>query len=195
MEPVADDEALMRLLQQGCDDALDQLVRRWEGPMLGFFYRSVGDLETAEDLRQDLFVRLYVYRATFRGDSSFRVWLYQLATNLARTYRRRAKTRRRAVEVDPNGQLGPPEVPDNSPAASEIVQRHESVRLVRKLLDALSAEDREALILRFFEGLRYREISQALAVAEPTAKSRVYRAVERLRRMVVERGLTASEFL
>jgi RNA polymerase sigma-70 factor (ECF subfamily) len=194
-EAVGDDQTLMRLLQQGDEAAFEQIVRHWEKPMLNFFYRSLSDLDTAEDLRQELFVRLYAYRASYRGNGSFRAWLYQLATNLLRTHLRRAKT---LVPLDGNGTDGEDNssaVPDNAPPAGEVLQRRESARLVREMLATLSSEDREALILRFYEGLRYGEICQALDIAETSAKSRVYRAIERLRQMVAERGLSAADLL
>jgi RNA polymerase sigma-70 factor (ECF subfamily) len=194
-KPVADDERLMRLLQQGRDDALDQLVRRWEKPMLNYFYRLTGDLDAAEDLRQDLFLRVYVYRDSYRGDGGFRAWLYQTATNQARTYFRREKKHYRVSAIGAEDESDCLEIPADAPMASELVQQQETAQLVRELLAELSPDDREALILRFFERLRYHEISRVLSVAEPTAKSRVYRAVGRLRHKVVARGLTAAELL
>jgi len=175
--------------------AFEQIVHRWEQPMLNFFYRALGDLDAAEDLRQDVFVRLYTYRANYRGTGSFRAWLYQLATNLLRTYLRRVKP---IVPLETKGLDGDDEaleLPADGPTATEVAQRHESERLVRDMLANLSPEDREALTLRFYENLPYAEICQALEIAESTAKSRVYRAVERLRQMAAERGLTAADFL
>ena len=185
---MSDDQAWVGLFQQGDEAAFEQLVRQWEKPMLNFFYRSLGDLDVAEDLRQDLFVRLYTYRAGYRGDGTFRAWLYQLATNLLRTYLGRTKT---FVPLDRDGtghEEDSLDAPDDSQPVGEVVQRRESARLVREMLGGLSVEDREALILRFYEGLRYGEICQVLDIAETSAKSRVYRAIERLRRMVVERS-------
>jgi len=194
-KPVGDDQTLMRQLQEGDEAALEQIVRRWEQPMLNFFYRSVGDLDVAEDLRQDLFVRLYTYRSSYRGDGTFRAWLYQLATNLLRSYLRRPKPALSLDSNEPDGESKPLEMHDRAPQASEIVQRRQSEQIVRQMLDSLSLEDREALVLRFFEGLPYGEICQALGVAESSAKSRVYRAIERLRKMVASQGLTASDLL
>ena len=192
---MGDDQALIRLLQQGDQTAFEQIVRHWQQPMLNFFYRSVGDLDVAEDLRQDLFVRLYTYRASYRGNGTFRAWLYQLAANVLRTYLRRVKT---FVPLDgdkADGEESRLELAGSEPPASEIVQRHDTARVVREMLATLSPEDREALMLRFYEGLRYNEICRALNMAETSAKSRVYRAIERLRHLAAERGLTADELL
>ncbi|MBM3334586.1 sigma-70 family RNA polymerase sigma factor [Candidatus Sumerlaeota bacterium] len=193
--PAADDQILMRQLQEGDQTAFEQIVRHWEQPMLNFFYRSVGDLDAAEDLRQDLFVRLYTYRSSYRGDGTFRAWLYQLATNLLRSYLRRPRP---AFSLDgdtPDSESERLEMHDQAPRASEIIQRQQSEQIVRQMLDGLSPDDREALVLRFFEGLPYGEICQALGIAESSAKSRVYRAIERLRKMIARQGLTASDLL
>lgn len=190
-----DDNTLMRLFQEGRDDAYEQLVRRWDGPMLNYFYRLVGDLEMAEDLRQDLFVRLYARRDTFRGNGTFRAWLYSIATNLARTHFRRVKKRARIEDLETNSGRDAQEIADSAPPATEQIRRNESARLVRQLLAALSAEEREALTLRFYEGLKYAEIAGVLDLPEPTVKSRIYRAIDRLRATAVERGLTAGELL
>jgi len=185
----------MNLLQQDDETAFEQLVRRWETPMLNFFYRAMGDLDEAEDLRQDLFVRLYTYRASYRGDGTFRAWLYQLATNLLRSHLRRTKTVVSLDAVESDGASESPEVSDTVPTVGEIAQRGERERLLRQLLERLAPDDREALLLRYYEELPYREISQALNIAETSAKSRVYRAIEKLRQLVAERGLTAGDLL
>ena len=192
-----DDDTLMRLFQQGRDDAYEQLVRRWDGPMLNFFYRMMGDADMAEDLRQDLFVRLYTRRDTFRGNGTFRAWLYSIASNLARTHLRRSKqwARTRELDADDESAAPLPETPAAGPTAADQVHRSESARLARQLLDTLSPDEREALTLRFYEGLKYGEIAAALDLPEPTVKSRIYRAIDRLRGAVVERGLTAAEWL
>ena len=196
-EPVGDDQALMRLLQQDDEAAFEQIVRQWEQPMLNFFYRAVGDLDLAEDLRQDLFVRLYTYRASFRGNGTFRAWFYQLATNVLRTHFRRVKTFIPLEDKRPDGESesDAADIASDQPSVGEIAQRRDRERVVREMLAALSPEDREALVLRFYEGLRYPEICQALDIAETSAKSRVYRAIERLRNLAAERRLCASDLL
>ncbi len=203
----SEDQRLMQRVQQGDDAAFEQIVRRWEQPMLNFFYRAIGDLDAAEDLRQDLFVRLYTYRASYLGNGTFRSWLYQMAANILRSHLRRVRT-------IPTTSLSDAEEPQDASSpgdadqsggtngqravespASQAVFQAESQRLVRGLLDSLPAEDREALVLRFYEGLQYAEISAVLGIAESSAKSRVYRALEKLRQEAAARGLKAEEVL
>jgi RNA polymerase sigma-70 factor (ECF subfamily) len=185
----------MSQFQLGTDAAFEQLVRRWEQPMLGFFCRMTGDVDTAEDLRQDVFVRLYVHKSTYRGDGTFRAWLYRLATNVLHSHHRRARVRPGDAGAGWNHTEAVADVPAKEPSPGDNARSGETTSLVRELLDDLSPLDRQALVLRFFEGLRYGEIARAMDIAESSAKSRVYRAVERLRSLVARRGLTADEML
>lgn len=191
------DEVLISRLQRGCSESFEQLVRRWEGPMLDYFYRCTGDMDIAEDLRQELFVRLYLHSASYRGESTFRAWLYAIACNLVRSHLRKARAR--SWPNDGRAQTAPPDPASSenrtTTDADDLARRSERQRIVRQLLAVLSPADRQALILRFFEGLHYGEIAVALGTAVPTAKSRVYRAIERLRRIAVRRGLSPDELL
>jgi RNA polymerase sigma-70 factor (ECF subfamily) len=199
---MADDEAAMRRFQRGAEAAYEEIVRRWESPMLSFFFRSVGDTDTAEDLRQELFVRLYTRRDSYRGDGSFRSWLFSIAVNLLRSHFR---SRRNVVSIEEIEAGDGARCGESAPAAMVasadgttaviVAQRKEAARVVRQLLAELPDEDRAALLLRFFERLQYREIAEALGAPEPTVKSRVYRALERLRQMAAKKGLTAGDLL
>ena len=192
---MADDERLMRQFQQGGEAAYEELVQRWETPMLNFFYRALGDFDAAQDLRQDLFVRVYQHRDSFEGRGTFKAWLYSIATNLLRTHFRKARPMASLDGAPGEGAPETPEPPAPGESACEAVLRGELSVLVRRLLDSLPPDDRQALVLRFYEHLPYHEIAAVLGVAEPTAKSRVYRALERLRRKVVARGLTVAELI
>jgi len=194
-EAVETDETLMTRFQQGDDHAFEQVVRLWEGRMLTFFYRATGDMDTARDLRQDLFLRLYVNGASYRGEGRFVAWLYAVATNLLRSHFRKSGPCAPAPEPNPGHSPDAAEVPDSRPTAAAIARRNERARLVRELLAALSTKDREVLTLRFFGNLRFGEISRVLGTTEGTARVRAYAALERLRRVVDERGLNANELL
>jgi len=189
------DETLMKRFQQGDDNAFEQIVRRCERRMLTFFYHATGNMDIARDLRQDLFLRLYVNGRSYRGEGRFVAWLYAIATNLLRSHFRNARTHAPAAEPDPDHASDPAEVPDGRPTGDEVVRRKERARLVHELLATLSAGDREVLILRFFGRLRFGEISRVLGTTEGTARCRAYAALERLRRVIDERGFHAGDLL
>jgi len=192
---VATDEPLMDRFQQGDDNAFEQIVRRWEGRMLNFFYRGVGDVDTAKDLRQELFLRLYVHGKSYRGEGSFVAWLYSVAANLLRSRLAKARRQAPALDPDPDEPSEPVEAVDGGPMPDTIAQHHERARLVREMLADLATRDREVLVLRFFGNLRFEEISKVLGIGESAAKLRAIRALERLRRMIAERGFTTGDLL
>lgn len=192
---MTDDNAMMRQFQQGSNEAFEQLVRSWEGPMLNYFYRCIGDLDAAEDLRQELFIRVYRRSSSWRGEGNFKAWLYAIATNLVRTHMRKAGRIVSIEDIDIQPAAKVTSHATTPAPADELAQRSQSARYVQEVLSSLAAEDREALILRFYEHLKYREISDILGVAESAAKSRVYRAIERMRQMVADRGWKAADLL
>jgi len=193
---VEPDEALMRRFQAGDEAAYETLVRRWEDRLLTFFHRALGDADAAEDLRQELFIRLYLRGASYRADGSVLAWVYAIANNLIRSHYRKAKWNGSRRETEGGEDADPIEgAVSPAPGSREVAQRNERARLVRGLLAALPERDREVLLLRYFGGLRFGEIARTIGIGEPAAKLRAIRAVERLRRLAVERGLTARELL
>jgi len=163
--------------------------------MLRFFYRAVGDMETATDLRQELFVRLYLKSKTYRGDGSFSAWLYGIAANLVRAHFRKARRLFVVRDSEPDEQAEFKEALDGSVRADEAARRSERSRFLREMLAALSPRDRQVLMLRFFGSLSFREISQALGMTEVTARVHALRGIKRLRDLAVERGLTSGDLL
>jgi len=158
-------------------------------------YRAVGDMDTAEDLRQELFVRVYVRGRTYRGESSFSAWLYGIAVNLIRAHFKEAKKLVSTLNAGDCQQPGPAETLGSAARADAVATRNERKRRVCEMLASLSPRHREVLILRFSGGLSFGEISRALGIAEATARVHAHNGIRQLRRLVVERGLSASDLL
>ncbi len=162
----------------GDADAFGELVTRYQHRIVNFTLTLTSDRANAEDLAQETFLRAYRGLASFRGTSSFKTWLYQIATNVARTHTAKRRTRRE-------------ELADDSAASARRFEEAatdediESRAILRQRLDAalasLPIELREAVVLRDVEGLEYREISTALGVPMGTVESRIFRARQRLR--------------
>ena len=100
--PEDPDRDLLLAVRNGDGDAFEALVRRYQGRVVGFIRTLTGRAEDAEDLAQEVFVRVYRSIARFRGDSLFRTWLYRVAVNVAHTHRAR-RVREAAVWQDPGG--------------------------------------------------------------------------------------------
>jgi RNA polymerase sigma-70 factor (ECF subfamily) len=174
--PVSTDEQLVAAFLGGDEDGFRQLVHRYQRTVYGLAYRASGNHADADDLAQDIFLRVYRHLAAFRGESSFRTWLYRISLNRLSSYRRGA-ARERARRSDREVGDGVAAVPQNS---GDLIAREEHLRLenaVRHLPD----RQRHTVILRFYEGLKYREIAAVLGCSEGTAKASLFQAVRALR--------------
>lgn len=162
----------------GDADAFGELVTRYQHRIVSFTLALTSDRANAEDLAQETFLRAYRGLSSFRGTSSLKTWLYQIATNVARTHTAKQRARREELAHDSEGAA---RRFDEAASGEDL----ESRAILRQQLDAalatLPVELREAVVLRDVEGLEYREISTALGVPMGTVESRIFRARQRLR--------------
>lgn len=165
------DEQLMAAWCGGDRAAFEALFQRYAGRLHGYFLRSVGSEEHARDLVQQTFLHLHRARADFRQGSALRPWLYTIAANLRRQHFR---TRRRKPEVAYDAAThGEPSV-----AAGVTTPRQ---RVVRRALLGLPENQREVVLLHWYEGLSFPEIAEVLGISTSAAKVRAHRAYKTLR--------------
>jgi RNA polymerase sigma-70 factor (ECF subfamily) len=176
------DEDLMQRLQGGEASSLAPLMQRWEGPVKRFIFRIVGNTAEAEDLAQEVFVRIYTKRAAYRVGAKFSTWCFAIAANQARS-RLRWWRRRPALSLDAWTAAGG-DTADESAAgvtASAELIRCERVAAVQAAVSELPLELREALVLFEYEQLPQAEIAVALGCTVKAVETRIHRARERLR--------------
>ena len=167
------DEELARSMFAGDERAAGELVARYQGPLFGLLYRLTGNAADAEELFQETFVRVLRASARFDPSRRFRPWLYAIAVNLARD-RAQRQAHRATPELRPAAEL--PE------AGGDGGERSQLLRLdLLRALAALSEAHREAVVLKYFEGLEEKEIAEATGVPRGTVKSRLHHALENLR--------------
>jgi RNA polymerase sigma-70 factor (ECF subfamily) len=159
----ASDEELMLAFCRGSNEAFGELFSRYSQPLSGFFRRRLADQAHAEELTQETF--LAVLRASVRYEPSalFRTYLYSIGLRILRAYRRKAAFRATFL-----GHVGPREPSTSGNADAEL--------LLREALGKLQPVDREILLLREFEQLRYAEIGELLRLPVNTVRSRLFRA-------------------
>jgi RNA polymerase sigma-70 factor (ECF subfamily) len=183
MEP--DDSALIVRARSGDGAAYEALVARYRGVALRLAQRITGEPGEAEDAAQDAFLKAYAHLARFRDGAPFRPWLLQIVANEARNRRtaaaRRSALQRRATEAapvpgGPGGALAASE-----PTPEEAALADERWRIVAGALRTLRREDRTAIAYRYLHDLSEAEMAVALGVAPGTVKSRLSRAMGRLR--------------
>jgi RNA polymerase sigma-70 factor (ECF subfamily) len=178
MEPT--DNNLMLAVKSGDAARIAILFDRYHRRLFEFFYRLSGDSASSEDLVQEVFLRMLKYRSSFRTDSQFRPWMYQIARsvridrfNASREIREESLSDS-AATVLRSGSSGP---------LQHLVNMERSSLLQRALLE-LPDEKRELLILARFQELRYEEIGSLLDVETGTVKVRVHRAMLELREIL-----------
>lgn len=171
-----DDDALMARIAAGDEAAFRLLVERWEQPLFAFLYHLTGSAEDALDLRQETFLRLHTHAARYRPHGKFRSWALRIAGNLARGQLRRRRIVR-WIGFDP--------VRHDRPATTEApdvpLEREELRRRVRGALAALPDRQREAVVLRRYHDLSYREIAEVMGTTEAAVESLLIRASAALR--------------
>jgi RNA polymerase sigma factor (sigma-70 family) len=183
------DLPLVRALQAGDESALNALIRKYQEPLFRFICRYTGDEETARDILQETFVRLYFGVQRFRPRAKFVTWLYSIALNLCRDYAR-SKQRRQSYATD---WLDAGHAHRNVAAADRSpdtdVESQERLANLRKAIDELPHDLRTTLLLFAVEGRSQRECAELLGVSTKAVESRVYRARKILERKMKHRGI------
>lgn len=167
------DERLISRLHHDDLGSLETLFARHSRAIHGFFFRTTGSAASAEDLTQDVFLRILRYHSSFRPGASFRVWMYGIARNVLSDHRaRRApEAALEDLEHEPASATAPP---------TEQLERLESRALVRRALARLDGAERELLVLSRFHELRHAELADLFQCTKGAIKVRVHRALKRL---------------
>ena len=181
------DEELIEACRAGESSAFEVLVSRWEDKIRGAAWRVLGSEDEAREVAHEAFVKAYGALAGFKSEAKFSSWLYQIALNLCRDRLRRRRTRATVSleELEENG----PVLVARGPGAQEQLIRDDLASAVRRAIDCLSAEQREVVILKEYQGLTFLEIAQALDVPVSTVKTRLYRGLGQLRLRLESEGI------
>lgn len=171
------DDELMTRGAQGDEDAFRILVQRWERPVIAFLERMLGSREEAEDLGQEAFLRVCRQAPRYRPSGQFRSWLFRIAGNLARS-----RLRRRRILQWVRFEPAQHDIAAADEPADRQLEREESRRAVRAALAKLPDRQRQAVLLRRYDGLSHREIARALGTTVPAVESLLHRALAALRR-------------
>jgi RNA polymerase sigma-70 factor (ECF subfamily) len=163
---LTDDRKVIERVLKGDTEAFNVLVRRWEKPIYNFIVRMISDRDEAMDICQDCFMKAYRELRTLKDRDRFSAWLYRIAHNacLSRLRKTYGKT---WVELDPDAES--PHVPAENRLA------------VEKALEQLPDDQREVVILKVFQSLKFDEIALIQDAPVSTVKSRLYMAFEKLR--------------
>ncbi|MGB8261268.1 MAG: sigma-70 family RNA polymerase sigma factor [Terracidiphilus sp.] len=181
----ADDAAIMLRAAAGDESAFNYLVRKYHRPMIHFLYRMVHNQAVAEELAQEVFLRVYRSRESYRAEARFTTWLYRIATNLAVNYARDTRHERAAQNVyldAPDAETGTtPDVADDEPTVEQRLLRAERMKAIRNHVMALPERQRMAVLMHKYQSMDYRQIGDVLKLSESATKSLLFRAYQTLR--------------
>ena len=187
------DEVLMMQFQGGDRQAFTVLVRRHKTPIYNFVFRQVRSKTTAEDLAQDVFVRVVQNASSFKHEARFTTWVYSIARNLVIDHLRKMSLRRH-----PSLDHGSGKEPDGPTLGERVADEHPSTSADRQAMstdigeriavavESLPSEQREVFLLRQMAKVPFKEIAKMTGVPENTVKSRMRYALERLQEALAE---------
>jgi RNA polymerase sigma-70 factor, ECF subfamily len=177
------DVQLMLDVKAGDDASFNLLLQKYRTPLINFLYRMVRDTATAEDLAQEVFLRVYRARKQYSPSAKFTTWLFRIATNLALNSVR--DNRHRQMDVSIDAPVEEDEAPLQLPAREMRIDEHMIERdradFIRQAIASLPEKQRVAVLLHKYEEMDYAEIAKILECSESALKSLLFRAYETLR--------------
>jgi RNA polymerase sigma-70 factor (ECF subfamily) len=189
-EGALSDAEMMLRVKAGDDSAFNYLVQKYRRPMISFMYRMAHNSAVAEDLAQEVFLRVYRSRGNYEPSAKFSTWLYRIATNLSVNYARDTRHERpeNITNLDePDAESGQtPDLADKAPNIEEEILRRERLAAIRKKVDALPERQKTAVLMHKYQQMDYKQISEILKLSESATKSLLFRAYETLRTQLRE---------
>ena len=175
-------------VKAGDEQSFALLLQRYRTPLVNFVYRMVRSREQAEDLAQEVFLRVYRARKDYVPSAKFTTWLFRIATNLALNSVRDNRYQRMEVSLDApvtadveDGDERPLDVAEKHPNIEQHLVEEVRRKMIRHAVDKLPEKQRAAVLLHKYQELDYGEISKILECSESALKSLLFRAYETLR--------------
>ncbi len=189
LEGLTDAEIMLRV-KTGDDDAFNFLIEKFRRPLISFMYRMTHNSATAEELAQEVFLRVYRSRASYTANAKFTTWMYRIATNLAVNHARDTKHERPEVmsSIDASDEETglSIDVADKRLNVEERILRRERLVAIKRHVESLPDRQRLAVLMHKYQNMDYRQIADVLNLSESATKSLLFRAYETLREKLKE---------
>jgi RNA polymerase sigma-70 factor (ECF subfamily) len=186
---LTDAEVMLRV-KAGDESAFEYLVQKYRRAMVGFMFRMSHNAAAAEDLAQEVFLRVYRSRSGYEASAKFTTWLYRIATNLAVNHARDTRHERpeNMVSLDePDEETGTTmDVADSSLTVEQNILKRERMAAIRAKVLSLPERQRLAVIMHKYQQMDYKQIAEVLKLSESATKSLLFRAYETLREQLKE---------
>jgi RNA polymerase sigma-70 factor (ECF subfamily) len=174
------DAELMLRVKEGDAQSFALLLQRHRNPIIHFLFRMVQNQALAEELAQEVFLRVYKARASYEPTAKFTTWLFRIATHLALNSLRDRRNERLFESLD-GGQENGREVPDAQPSIEQELLKELRARQIRAAIAKLPEKQRAAVLMHKYEEMDYAQIARVLGCSESAVKSLLFRAYETLR--------------
>jgi len=177
------DAQLMLQVREGDDDSFRALLDKYRNPLIYFIYRMVRDQAVAEELAQEVFLRIYRSRASYEATAKFTTWMFRIATHVSLNWLRDERNALKQERLDHiRGDFNPVrQVVDGKPTVEQDLLRHARANEVRDAVAALPHKQRAAVLMHKYHEMGYAQIAGALDCSESAVKSMLFRAYETLR--------------
>ena len=170
------DEQLIANFQNGDRKSYNMLVHRYRDKLIRYLYGFSGDLDDAEDLVQETFLKVYIKKDSYKEIAKFSTWLYTIAKNLANTELRKRKQRKTTLLSQFSKDDKMYDLPSNDNEVGQEIQTEIVNKIIREAVDQLSEKFKTVITLRDIQQLSYEDISEIIDVPIGTVKSRINRA-------------------
>ena len=167
------DNSLMLKVREGDLQKLGLLFERYKNLLFGYFFKLSKDKELSEDLVQAVFMRVIKYKHAYRGDGSFKTWLFHIARNIQVDHWRKGKKQGTKVSTY--------QIEDRLPSDEDSNSNEEKLQTLERALELLPDDKKELIILSKLKGMKYKEIAQIMNLSEPIIKVRAFRALKALK--------------
>ena len=187
------DRDLVATAMSGIEGSFEELVRRYQRPISAYVYRMVGDYDSALDLTQEIFIKVYSSLSRYRAEFKFSTWIYKIAHNSAVDHLRRTATREQSLINGNDGDNFELPIESGRPNPEQESERKERRIEIEGVVRTLPSHYRELIILRHSQDLTYEEIVEVTGLPLGTVKNRLFRAREMMRQQFVEKGITSVD--
>lgn len=184
------DTVLIELILKGREDGFEELVKRYQRPVTGYVFRILGDYDSALDVTQEVFIKVYNSLQRYRSEYKFSTWLYRIAHNAAIDHIRKNSAPTQSIETENEEGAYQLQLESPLPTPEQDRERSEWRTEIDTVVKCLPQGYRELIVLRHSGDLSYDEIAEVTGLPLGTVKNRLFRARELMRNMFIERGFT-----
>jgi RNA polymerase sigma-70 factor, ECF subfamily len=174
----------------GREDSFEELVRRYQRPIVGYVFRMLGDYDSSLDVTQEVFIKVFNSLHRYSSDYKFSTWLYRIAHNATIDHIRRNSANTQSIETDSADGSYQLQIESRDPSPEKERERKEWKAEIEAVVKRLPTAYRELILLRHSQDLSYDEIAEVTGLPLGTVKNRLFRAREMMREIFIGRGFT-----